>query len=130
MKPEIKQFWGSSRGAKKSHFFGRIHSMTTQQDFHGFQRMVLMKYYTQKVNGVDVYDPNQIYAYEGCIFPGGRLIVGRWWDARNDPTNITCASGPFIWWNIEGSAVIQPFKPEEAWEFLDSFHEPSLGLAS
>lgn len=127
-KPEMKQFWGSCRGSKKGHFFGRIHAMTTQQDIHGFQRLVLMQYFTKQVDGFEVYDPRQVWAYEGCVLPGGRIILGRWWDAKADPTDVNCISGPFIWWNVEESSAAEPINSDQAWDFLDSFQEPSMGV--
>jgi hypothetical protein len=126
-RPDVMHFWGSSHGGKNAHLFGRIHALPPQQDVYGFQRVVVMKFYTRKEAGQDVYDPLQVYGYEGCVLPGGRIIVGRWWDAnadRNDPLNL--ASGPFIWWNVDRSAAATPIKEDEAWDFLDTVHDPNL----
>ncbi len=102
-KPEVKEFWGSCRGSKEGHFYGRIHSMIPQQGIHGFQRVTMMKFYTTVTNGSHSYDPNQVWAYEGCVLPGGTVIVGRWWDLHGDPEDIDCLSGPFLWWNVAKS---------------------------
>jgi hypothetical protein len=127
-KPQIKQFWGTCRG-KHGHFFGRIHAMIPQQGIHGFQRMTMMKFYTKvDENGDQIYDPDQVWAFEGCVLPGGRISVGRWWDSCADPNAFTTQSGPFLWWNVDRSAATIPIRPEEAFEFLDSVVDPLIGL--
>ncbi|TVY87547.1 hypothetical protein LAWI1_G006672 [Lachnellula willkommii] len=100
--PPILTFYGQVRGSKPAHFYGRLHALPQQQGLHGFQRLVLMKFYTDS-NGD--YNPEQLFCYEGCVLPGGKVIVGRWWDAFADPRDDTTASGPFIWWNIERNAA-------------------------
>lgn len=128
-RPQIKHFWGGSRDEKNGHFFGRIHAMTPQQGIHGFQRVVMMQYHTTKdQDGFDVYDPQQVWAYEGCVLPGGSVIVGRWWDARADPTSGDVNSGPFLWWNVDRSAANVPIEATEALDFLDSLPDPILGI--
>jgi hypothetical protein len=125
--PQVKQFWGTCRG-KSGHFFGRIHAMTPQQDIHGFQRLTMIKCYTKMENGQEEYDPNQVWAFEGCVLPGARIVVGRWWDSLSDPNVVTTLSGPFLWWNVDRSAANVPIRKEEAFEFLDSFTDPELGI--
>lgn len=127
-RPEIKQFWGTSRGAKHGHFFGRIHAMVPQAGIHGFQRLTMMKFYTKIENDEQVYDPTQIWAYECCVLPGGRIIIGRWWDAGTDPADDRINSGPFIWWNIDRSAATRPISKNEAFDFLDSFQDHDVGV--
>ncbi|TVY34995.1 hypothetical protein LSUB1_G006947 [Lachnellula subtilissima] len=100
--PPILTFYGQVSGSKPAHFYGRLHALPQQQGLHGFQRMVLMKFYTDS-NGD--YNPEQLFCYEGCVLPGGKVIVGRWWDAFADPREDSTASGPFIWWNIERNAA-------------------------
>ncbi|TVY28683.1 hypothetical protein LHYA1_G002430 [Lachnellula hyalina] len=100
--PPILTFYGQVSGSKPAHFYGRLHALPQQQGLHGFQRMVLMKFYTDS-NGD--YNPEQLFCYEGCVLPGGKIIVGRWWDAFADPRDDSTASGPFIWWNIERNAA-------------------------
>jgi hypothetical protein len=81
-----------------------------------------MMYFTKKQGNRHVYDPEQIWAYEGCILPGGRIIVGRWWD----PTvGVPCVqSGPFIWWNVDRSTALPPITEDEAHRFFE--HGPPL----
>jgi hypothetical protein len=127
-KPQVKQFWGTCRG-KRGHFFGRIHAMTPQQGIHGFQRLTMMKFYTKRdENGEEEYDPSQVWAFEGCVLPGGRIVVGRWWDSLSNPNVFTTQSGPFLWWNVDRSAATGPIRKQEAFEFLDTFSDPELGL--
>ncbi|KUJ20623.1 uncharacterized protein LY89DRAFT_578476, partial [Mollisia scopiformis] len=127
-RPAIKQFWGTSRGSKQGHFFGRIHAMAPQADIPGFQRLVMMKFYTKKENGEQVYDPTQVWAYEGVVLPGRRIVVGRWWDARGDIDDERINSGPFIWWNVDRSGAAKPIDKDEAFDFLDSFQDHDLGV--
>lgn len=100
--PPILTFYGQVRGSKPAHFYGRLHALPQQQGLHGFQRLVLMKFYTDS-NGD--YNPEQLFCYEGCVLPGGKVIVGRWWDTFADPKDDSTASGPFLWWNIERNAA-------------------------
>ncbi|KAK0102995.1 hypothetical protein ONS96_005608 [Cadophora gregata f. sp. sojae] len=119
--PGAKQFWGSCRGSQTGHVFGRVHALTTQQGFHGFQRLTMMKYYTEKdANGHDIYDPFQVWCYEGCVLPGGRIVVGRWWSALGDPKSSTTNSGPFLWWNVHRGGVDE-ITENEAIEFMDTY---------
>ncbi|KAG4429859.1 hypothetical protein IFR05_014659 [Cadophora sp. M221] len=119
--PGVKQFWGSCRGSRSGHVYGRVHALTTQQGFHGFQRLTMMKYYTkQDANGHDIYDPFQAWCYEGCVLPGGRIIVGRWWSALGDPNSSATNSGPFLWWNTHRSGE-EEIKEHEALEFMSMF---------
>lgn len=103
--------------------------MTPQQGIHGFQRLTMMKFYTKRdENGEEEYDPSQVWAFEGCVLPGGRIVVGRWWDSLSDPNVFTTQSGPFLWWNVDRSAATVPIRKEEAFEFLDTFSDPELGF--
>jgi hypothetical protein len=40
----------------------------------------------------------------------------------------TTQSGPFLWWNVDRSAATVPIRKEEAFEFLNTFSDPELGL--
>lgn len=128
-KPEIKQFWGTSRGAKTGHFFGRIHAIAPQTDICGFQRLTMILFYTKDEDEEDVYDPDQIWAYEGCVLPGGRIIIGRWWDPTADLSDDTINSGPFIWWNVNRSGATEPICKNDAFDFLNSFRDHNMGVS-
>lgn len=127
-RPEIKQFWGSTRGVKQGHSFGRLHALVPQAGIHGYQRLTMMQFYAKVENDQHVYDPNQVWAYEGCVLPGGRMIVGRWWDAMADPDSPNINSGPFIWWNVDRSGAAKPIEKTEAFDFLDSFQDFEVGV--
>jgi hypothetical protein len=125
-KYELKAFYGTSRGTRGAHFYGRIHGLPEQQGISGFQRISMIKFYPLKGE----YDPSQVWAYEGCVLPGGRIIVGRWWDLTADHSNpVHIFGGPFIWWNVDSSVAEPPISLEEALEFLDSIHDPNMGFA-
>lgn len=119
--PGAKQFWGSCRGSRRGHVFGRVHALTTQQGFHGFQRLTMMKYYTElDANGFEIYDPLQAWCYEGCVLPGGRMVIGRWWTALGDPAASTTNSGPFLWWNVPRSGE-EKIKESDALGFMETY---------
>jgi len=126
-KYELKTFYGTSRGHRDAHLFGRIHGLPPQQGVPGFQRISMIKFYP--LNGE--FDASQVWSYEGCVLPGGRVIVGRWWDLTSDSSQpIDIFGGPFLWWNVDSSAAEPPISSEEALEFLDSIHDhPVLGFA-
>ena len=64
------------------------------------------------------------------MLPGGRIIVGRWWDLTADPSHpVDIFGGPFIWWNVDNSTAEPPISSEEALNFLDSIHDPNIGFA-
>ncbi len=88
----------------------------------------MIKFYTKRENDEEVYDPNQVWAFEGCVLPGARIVVGRWWDSLSNPNDIGTVSGPFLWWNVDRSAATVPIRKEEAFEFLDSVVDPELGI--
>ena len=113
-RPEIKQFMGSSKGRKNGHMFGRVHALSNQHDIHGWQRVTIMKFFE---NDHGNFDPDQIWAYEGVVLPGGRMILGRWWNARADPIDRTTLSGPFIFWNVDERNPGAPADAENTMSF-------------
>jgi hypothetical protein len=123
-KYELKTFFGTTRGSRPAHFFGRIHGLPEQQGIPGFQRISLIQFLP--LNGE--YDPNNVWKYEGCVLPGGRIIVGRWWDLTADGEPVDVLGGPFMWWNVDDSSAEPPISSEEALEFLDSIHDPNMGF--
>lgn len=69
-----------------------------------------------------VTEDDGLWAYEGVILPGGRVIVGRWWHPESEGTNMGCGvalgandgaapngrregdrlySGPFMFWCVD-----------------------------
>lgn len=99
---DIKSFYGSTIDAEggNMHFFGRLHGLPPQQGIPGFQRVIFLRFQESKAT---VYEETQIWAYEGCVLPGGNIITGRWWHilpgATLDP--IYEYGGPFVFWNVD-----------------------------
>lgn len=63
----------------------------------------MMKYYVE--DGHDTTDPaaalpDSIWAYEGVVLPGGKIILGRWWHPLHGDDE-EMYSGPFILWNVD-----------------------------
>jgi hypothetical protein len=129
---EVKDFWGTSRrghkAGKNGHFFGQLQAMPPQRGIHGFQRIIFMKFDAYELNDVDTYDTNNVWAYEGCVFPGGNLMAGRWWNPRLAWNDINNFSGPFLWWDVDTPTTKMPIQPEEALEFLESYFDQIIGL--
>jgi hypothetical protein len=57
---------------------GWLNTLPPQGGIPGWQRITFMKHFTQ-----DYDHPNEdnLWAYEGVVLPGGRIILGRWWFA-------------------------------------------------
>ncbi|KAF2002885.1 hypothetical protein P154DRAFT_618273 [Amniculicola lignicola CBS 123094] len=92
----------------EEHFFaaGWLNPLPAQPadlEIPGWQRITFMKYFCDADGHMD---PNHLWAYEGVVIPGGRLIVGRWWWASDDQEAFE-NSGPFILWAVD------PEAPEE-----------------
>ena len=56
-------------------------------------------------NGDDDDDDQQFvldehcWCYEGVVLPGGKIILGRWWQPLEEGEEMRCL-GPFIFWNV------------------------------
>jgi hypothetical protein len=57
---------------------GWLNPLPPQQGIPGWQRITFMKHFNEDLN--DPMDDN-LWAYEGVVLPGGRIILGRWWFA-------------------------------------------------
>jgi hypothetical protein len=82
----------------------------------------MMKFYT--VHGA--YDPAETWGYEGCVLPGGRIIVGRWWEANVDIDSPDLYSGPFMFWNVDRSTADPSIDEGEALDFLAENYDQML----
>ncbi|KAL6708480.1 hypothetical protein ACN47E_002743 [Coniothyrium glycines] len=77
---------------------GWLNPLPTQQGIPGWKRITFMKHFLEDV---DDHELDNLWAYEGVVLPGGRIILGRWWfctdqgDAHND------YNGPFILWAVD-----------------------------
>lgn len=123
-RPQVKEFWGTSRGHKTGHMFGRIHSVSNQGGFHGWQRVTMLKCFAKKDGN---YDPDQLWVYEGVVLPGGRMILGRWSDMHGNPEYPdSIDSGPFIFWNVDRSTANPAIEEDEAWAFGRGVSDPTF----
>jgi hypothetical protein len=113
--PGLRYFYGSSQDGRLAHFFGIVHAIPTQHGIPGFQRITLMKFFPDKQGQ---YDSGEVWGYEGCVLPGGSIIVGRWWDATANAAD-DVFSGPFIFWNVARSEAKVPINGEAALQFLN-----------
>ena len=59
---------------------GWLNAVAPQGGIPGWQRITFMRHAT-----TDFEHPAQdtLWAYEGVVLPGGRLILGRWWPANH-----------------------------------------------
>ncbi|KAJ8069790.1 hypothetical protein OCU04_000206 [Sclerotinia nivalis] len=113
--PGVKYFYGSSRDSvSTAHLYGAVHGIPLQHGIPGFQRITIIKFFPDK-NGD--YDRGQSWGYEGCVLPGGRIIVGRWFDALSN-SHRDVMSGPFVFWNVDESDAHEPIDGKEALEFF------------
>lgn len=79
---------------------GWVNPLEPQFGIPGWHRITMMKHFDENYNNLDA---DHLWAYEGVVLPGGRLIVGRWWYASEHPTSAGYAedSGPFILWAVD-----------------------------
>jgi hypothetical protein len=123
---EFESFFGSSNLPVKAHYYGRIHGLPPQQGIPGFQRISFLRF--QLTDGGDL-DDTQIWGYEGCVMPGGRIIVGKWWHITTDHLTVEPIhrySGPFVFWNVDNSTADPPIEHEVAIQFLDSLRQAGV----
>ena len=57
---------------------GWLNALPPQCDIPGWQRISFMKHFEEDLHEVGQDD---LWAYEGVVVPGGRMILGRWWFA-------------------------------------------------
>ncbi|TEY36652.1 hypothetical protein BOTCAL_0545g00040 [Botryotinia calthae] len=113
--PGVEYFYGSSHDSSSTaHFYGAVHGIPPQHGIPGFQRITIMKFFPDQ-NGF--HDPEQSWGYEGCVLPGGRIIVGRWFDAQSRSSR-DVMSGPFVFWNTDESDATEPIDGKEALKFF------------
>jgi hypothetical protein len=122
-RPELKHFWGTSRGLKAGHMFARLHAVHNQGDFHGWQRVSLIKCFEDK-NGN--FNGEDVWVYEGVVLPGGRIIIGRWMEPYSTLLDADDAlnSGPFLFWNVDRGTAQPAITADEAWAFSATIDDP------
>ncbi|TAQ86739.1 hypothetical protein B7494_g4941 [Chlorociboria aeruginascens] len=118
---DVKHFYGTSDGLNAAHMYGRLHAVPPQQGIPGFQRVSIMNFHPDEHGH---YNPEDVWAYEGCVLPGNRVIVGRWWNAKGS-TDRESQGGPFIWWNVENGAG-NSTDGKDTLEFLNSVFDYAL----
>lgn len=57
---------------------GWLNALPDQQGIPGWQRITFMKHF---LDDFDQPEKDNLWAYEGVVLPGGRIILGRWWFA-------------------------------------------------
>ncbi|CZT16774.1 uncharacterized protein RCC_02609 [Ramularia collo-cygni] len=77
---------------------GWIESLPSQSSISGWQRLSMTKFWVDTSGEIDY---ETMWAYEGVVLPGGRLIVGRWWSPNESANTEKQYSGPFIMWNTD-----------------------------
>jgi hypothetical protein len=97
---EMSTYGYEGIGYDEENFYatGRITPLPPQSGIPGFQRITMMKYFHDSTGNVDW---SALWAYEGVILPGGKIIVGRWWSPEHRGHTVNQYSGPFILWNVD-----------------------------
>jgi hypothetical protein len=57
---------------------GWLNPLPAQHGIPGWQRITFMKHF---MDDFDQVEQDNLWAYEGVVLPGGRIILGRWWYA-------------------------------------------------
>jgi hypothetical protein len=60
---------------------GWLNPLPDQQGIPGWQRITFMKHF---MDDFDQVEQDNLWAYEGVVLPGGRIILGRWWYASEN----------------------------------------------
>ncbi|KAF2638019.1 hypothetical protein P280DRAFT_405709 [Massarina eburnea CBS 473.64] len=89
--------WGEDL---QDHFYatGWLNPLPDQCEIPGFMRFTLMKHFE---DNLDNFTVNNLWAYEGVVLPGSRIILGRWWYASETEDLDKDYSGPFILWAVD-----------------------------
>lgn len=73
---------------------GWLNPLPPQQGIPGWQRMTMMKYFVDEDGH---WDDEALWAYEGVVFPGGQIMLGRWWSpedhTRPEQASLKVSSG-------------------------------------
>lgn len=73
------QFTGTGMDLEDDfHAIGWLNALPDQCGIPGWKRITFMKHFAEDLDDVD---SDNLWAYEGVVLPGGRIIVGRWWFA-------------------------------------------------
>jgi len=81
---------------------GWLNALPAQSGIPGWQRITFMKHF---MDDFDSDDEDNLWAYEGVVLPGGRIILGRWWYASDTVNFSADYNGPFILWAVDEPEV-------------------------
>jgi hypothetical protein len=68
---------------------GWLNALPEQHGIPGWQRITFMKHF---MDDFDQIEQDNLWAYEGVVMPGGRIILGRWWYASEQVINFHVSS--------------------------------------
>ncbi|KAF2260824.1 hypothetical protein CC78DRAFT_384489 [Lojkania enalia] len=95
-------------GDDDEHFYanGWLNPLPAQPrgcEIPGWQRITFMKYFVDEQGAMEM---DALWAYEGAVLPGGRIVLGRWWWASEEIGEMGEEnSGPFILWAVDGEQI-------------------------
>ncbi|KAK3204076.1 hypothetical protein GRF29_106g1594149 [Pseudopithomyces chartarum] len=79
---------------------GWLNALPPQCGIPGWQRISFMKHFEEDLS---VVGQDDLWAYEGVVVPGGRMILGRWWYASDEDLDFDGEyGGPFVLWAVDG----------------------------
>lgn len=78
---------------------GWLNPLPEQGGIPGWQRITLMKHFLDEFE--QEIEEDNLWAYEGVVLPGGRIILGRWWYATDEVDFDNDYNGPFILWAVD-----------------------------
>ena len=78
-------------GLRPFNCVGNVHAVPPVEGIPGWQRISMMKCYNN--------DPTLEFCYEGVVFPGNMIMVGRWWKKTDGAHRYHV--GPFMYWRTE-----------------------------
>ncbi|KAI9674683.1 MAG: hypothetical protein M1817_001586 [Caeruleum heppii] len=97
------RFVGCGFNLSHFHVAGRIYNLPPQQGIVGWQRVIMLKHFEHNADPL-VGASHDVYVYEGCIIPGGQMMLGRWWILDPDEPTNAFNSGPFMFWRPRPAA--------------------------
>ena len=78
-------------GPRRFNCVGNVHAVLPVEGIPGWQRISMMKLYEG--------NPDLEYCFEGVVFPGNMMMVGRWW--KRVDTLHRYQVGPFFYWRTD-----------------------------
>ena len=83
---------------------GWLNPLPPQNGIPGWKRVTMMKFFRESDDTIDM---EALWAYEGIMIPGGKIMIGRWW-CPTDGTGPQMYSGPFILWKVPCTPTTSP----------------------